>query len=102
MKLILRICVVFTLVSYFLLNTFAEQLLQFQILGSVVIILASFTGIFFMVYLLVFWFKSKFIHVVWKIVWLIVWLFSYHFIGPVIFYIVVYEKGMFLKNNNGV
>lgn len=101
MKNLLRISIFSFLFSYFALHLFGDFFLKNNYLGALLVVCGAATGIFFVVSMFVFWFRRKFKNVFWKAIWLFVLLFTYFFIGPIIFYIVVYEMKKTLITNDG-
>ena len=91
MKKFVRVSGICLAVSYVFLHVFKDFFLTYKEIGSVLVILGTLSGIFFAIGMFVFWFRSSFVHWFWKIIWLAVLLFSYYMIGPIIFYLLVYE-----------
>ena len=97
MKNIYRAVLGYVIVSYALLHLFKDFFLDQEILGSVLVVGGSITGIFFIVGMFLFWFKNQFESRFWKFAWFFILLFPYYLIGPIIFYCFVYEMQKTLK-----
>jgi len=91
MKIALRTCIILMVLSYLTLEILTDYFLQHQLAGGVFVVICAFTGLFTFFYLVYWWFKSKFINNLIKFLWLVVLLFGYFMIGPICFYIFVYE-----------
>lgn len=92
MRKTLRLMLACTVVCYAFLHILKEFFLAHHILGASLVTLGAISGVFFVISMFIFLFKSKFKNPLWKIIWFIVLLFSYYILGPIIFYMVVYEK----------
>ena len=93
MKTVVRVCWVIVIVTYVTLMLFENSLTkpEFSAVSFFVVGAGAIGGLVLLVSLLYHWFRTKFNNRLWKIFWLVSLFFYPYMIGPIAYYLTVFE-----------
>lgn len=95
MKILVRLCWIIVIATYATLMSFEKSLMKEELSGLSFFIVGAgaIAGLVLLVSLLYHWFKTRFNHRVWKIFWLVALFFYPYMVGPIAYYLTVFELG---------